>query len=96
MNVFLGPPTIQCLHCASPLQANHQPTTAICFTLSGPLPAQKIILRCKNCDINYRYETYGGGVIGGYRYYDTCREYIAASNAIYIEKDICEQWIAAA
>ena len=78
------------------MHVNHDPTRVICFTLMGPIPAQKITLRCKSCELNYRYEMYGGAKIGGYRYYDDSRDYISASNVIYVHVELCEQWMAAA
>ena len=67
----------------------------IVFTFHGPLPAQKIILRSKSCNINYHYDTYGGESMGGYRYYDSPRNLVVASNVCLIEKGLCEQWISA-
>lgn len=67
VNVFLGPNITECLQCASTLHINHDPITVICYTLRGPVPAQKIILRCKHCGINYRYDSFGGDILGGYR-----------------------------
>jgi len=68
MNLFLGPPTSTCLHCTSVLHINHQPVRVLVFKRSGPVVAQKIILKCKKCSINYRYDMYGGDSMGGYRY----------------------------
>ena len=67
VNLFLGPTCTKCLQCSSPLHINHEPTSVMCYTVNGPVPAQKIILRCKSCGINYRYDSYGGDIIGGYR-----------------------------
>ena len=53
LTLFLAPPTDCCLHCGSSLQIHHEPTTVICFTLNGPVPAQKVTLRCKKCQISY-------------------------------------------
>lgn len=67
INLFLGPNTTECEQCSSPLHINHDPITVICYTFYGPVPAQKITLRCKYCNINYRYDTFGGDNLGGYR-----------------------------
>ena len=52
--LFLAPPASYCLRCNSPLSTHNKPSTVICYTLNGPLPAMKIILRCDKCGINYR------------------------------------------
>lgn len=53
--LFLAPPTNFCLRCGSLLSTHNKPTTVICYTQNGPLPAMKIILRCDKCGTNYRY-----------------------------------------
>ena len=74
VNMFLGPITTECLHCSSTLHINHEPINVVVYTLHGPVPGQKIILRCKFCSINYRYDSFGGDSLGGYRsvLYGTC------------------------
>ena len=67
VNMFLGPKCTECLRCSSPLQINHEPINVMCYMVHGPVPAQKITLRCKLCGINYRYDSFGGDNIGGYR-----------------------------
>ena len=67
--------------------------TIILFTTNGPLPGQKITLRCKKCNINYRYDTYGDEE--GFKYYNCIRDFIAASNVCYIERNLCESWVSA-
>lgn len=76
-----------------PLQINHDPVRVIIFTMDGPLLGLKITLRCKSCQLNYRYDKYGGE--GGYRHYDSTREFATASNLCYIQRELCEQWMAA-
>lgn len=93
VNMFLAPPVSQCLKCNGNIHAHHAPTVVTVFTTNGPLPGQKVTLRCKNCTINYRYDTYGGE--GGYYYYNDIQDYIAASNVCYIERELCESWVAA-
>ncbi|XP_065916828.1 uncharacterized protein [Dysidea avara] len=63
--------------------------------ISGPVPAQKIILRCKSCGINYRYDSFGGDTFGGYRFYDNENDLVKASNVCYIERALCEKWASA-
>lgn len=95
MLAFLGPPVTNCLSCNSPLQENHRPTSVVCYTLDGPIPALKITLRCRACQINYRYSQYGSKD-DGYTYYrDHVRPFVEASQVCYIERRCCELWNAA-
>ena len=41
-NIYLSPPVDNCLTCGSSLQAHHLPTSVICYTWSGPLPASNL------------------------------------------------------
>ena len=95
MLAFLGPPVINCLSCGSPLKVHNRPTTVVCYTLQGPLPAMKITLRCRTCHINYRYSQYGSKA-NGYTYYrDYVHPFVEASQVCYIERNCCELWNAA-
>ena len=68
--LYLAPPCDSCIICSTPLVTHNQPTTVVCYTENGPIPALKIILCCPShgCGINYRYDQYGNENIGGYRY----------------------------
>ena len=94
-NIFLSPPVDRCLHCNNSLQLHNKPTTAVCYTPDGPLPITKLTLRCTKCCINYRYEQYGGTKLDGYRYYDTPREFIHASQVTYVHRHCHTLWGAA-
>jgi hypothetical protein len=95
VNRFFVPPVTECINCMSTLQMHHDIVNVVAFTTSGPIPAQKISLRCRHCNIIYHYDTYGDGSMG-YRYYESAQSFIVASNVTFVEKDLCEQWIAAA
>ena len=88
LTLFLAPPTDCCLHCGSSLQIHHEPTTVICFTLNGPVPAQKVTLRCKKCQISYRYEQYGNRE-KGYQYYPQPRPMVHGSQLMYMDRHCC-------
>ncbi len=94
MTLFLAPPVTTCLTCHSSLHVHNTPVTVICYTEEGPLPALKITLRCSDCAINYRYEQYGGSTLGGFRYYNEPRPFVAASNVCYVGRNVCEQFVA--
>jgi len=51
---FLGPPTTTCLVCNRRLSIHNDPSTVVLFGFHGPIPANKITLRCDNCVLNYR------------------------------------------
>lgn len=94
MNLFLGPPVTVCLECDETLHIHNPPVRVLCYTNTGPLPAQKITLRCKNCNITYRYHQYGNST-KGYRFYHDRRSFVQASNVCYVERCVCEQFTAA-
>ena len=52
--VFLAPPVTACITCPPKLSTHNKPTTVICYTCTGPMPAMKITLRCDKCGTNYR------------------------------------------
>lgn len=58
LTLFLAPPVETCLVCESRLTTHNQPTTSLCFTRDGPLPALKITLKCPKCLTNYRLAIY--------------------------------------
>ena len=87
-NLFLSPPLDNCLLCGSILQAHHAPTPVVCYTLNGPLPALKLILRCEGCSINYRYEQYGNSK-EGYKYYAKPQPMVHCSQLAYMDRNLC-------
>lgn len=46
-NKFISPPVECCLKCDDSLLTHNQPTKAIVYGATGPLPATKITLECK-------------------------------------------------
>lgn len=87
-NLFLSPPLDNCLSCGGTLQAHHAPTSVVCYTWNGPLPALKMTLRCEGCSINYRYEQYGNSK-EGYKYYSTSRPMVHCSQLAYMDRNFC-------
>ena len=86
--LFLGPPSVFCYHCHSPLSANNSPTSIVLYSQDGPIPASKIILRCKRCNIHYHTEVFGNGV-EGYRYYDGIQPVVKCTQQAYMERQLC-------
>ena len=93
--LFLGPPSTTCLECKSLLVTNHAPIDVVCYTMDGPLPALKITLRCRGCQLNYRYDQYGNST-RGYRFYTEPRQFITASRVTYVERRCCTIWACSA
>ena len=87
-NAFLSPPVDNCIKCGAKLQLHHVPTTVICYTWNGPIPAAKVTLRCKSCGINYRYEQFGNNE-EGYQYYPEERPMIQSSQVRYLDRQCC-------
>ena len=85
---FLGPPSVFCYRCHSPLSANNSPTSIVLYSQDGPIPASKIILRCKSCNVHYHPEVFGNGV-DGYRYYDEIQPVVKCTQQAYIERQLC-------
>lgn len=84
-NMFLAPPWQHCADCNCVLQEHNIPTTIICFTVDGPIPATKVTLRCVQCGVNYRYDQYGNKTKGYSSYSEVC-PFIRASQLVYIER----------
>ena len=87
-NMFLCPPLSNCIHCDASLQIHHEPTVVTCYTWDGPIPALKLTLRCKPCNLNYRYEQYGNST-DGYRYYSQTQPMVMASQVAYVDRTCC-------
>ena len=85
---FLGPPSVFCYHCHSPLSANNSPTSIVLYSQDGPIPASKIILRCKRCNIHYHPEVFGNGV-EGYSYYNGIQPVVKCTQQAYMERQLC-------
>ncbi len=87
-NMFLCPPVSVCVDCGASLQVHHQPTTVVCYTWNGPIPALKLTLRCEVCRLNYRYEQYGNKE-RGYQYYQKPQPMVHASQVAYVDRLCC-------
>ena len=93
------------------LESHNSPSIVICHRFDGPIPAQKITLRCKTCALNYRFDyssnfieassyTYKryeqyGSDDNGYCYYEHRAGYIKASRGTYISRSLCQLFAAA-
>ena len=85
---FMVPPTTSCINCAKKLSLHHDPVKVKCFTLTGLEKATKLSLRCRNCKLNYNYSQYGN-IEHGYHYYSEQREFVEASDIVYIGRGLC-------
>lgn len=88
---FLGPPTTVCLNLSCnrhPLSSYTSPTKITLYDISGPRPASKISLRCSNCKVNYNYSMFGNKTLNGERYYDDEREYVEASDLVFVNRGV--------
>ena len=85
---FLVPPVTTCIECMGTLYSYNK-TFVTVFTLNGPLPAQKLTLRCKKgCGSSYSIDTYS--TAGVTKFYDFPTRWIAASNKVYISDTVQE------
>ena len=86
-NGFLAPPVSCCLNVSCnrrKLAAYHEPSNVTMFTFNGQIPASKIALKCPQCSTNYGYSAYGNKLSNGVRYYEQEREFVEASDVVYI------------
>ena len=91
-NKFISPPVESCLKCDESLTMHNQPSKAIVHGTTGPLPASKVTLECKNCKT-----TYGIGHFSdedGHHFYPSDKQspLIEASNVMYMERNFYK-WI---
>ena len=55
--ILINPPVDECLLCEEPLHPIARQAVTI-YTFSGPLPGQKVVLKCKFCQIYYHIDEY--------------------------------------
>ena len=84
---FLASPTVWCLRCRSPLCSNNPPTNVLLYSLDGPIPASKLVLRCTRCSLNYHPEWFGNPA-EGYRYYDVMQPVVKCTQQAYMERQL--------
>ena len=93
-NLLLLPPTTDCLSCEKPLVVNNKITKATVHGFNGPVPATKLLLRCRECNINYGIVNYSSSEPNEVHTYAKSFNVnlIEASNVTYMAKDIYK-WI---
>ena len=57
-NKFIAPPVETCLNCDNALSMHNLPSKAVIYGAKGPLPASKITLQCRRCQIIYGVGNY--------------------------------------
>ena len=92
---YLAPPVKACIQpkCSmhgrpGSLYSPHPPIQATVFTLSGPVPATKISLRCKGCSTIYNYNKYGKKNTEGERLYDCQRDLVEVTDVVYCSREM--------
>ena len=85
---FLSPPLQSCMNCGGYINMHNPPTTAKVFTLQGPIPASKITLECRACDMTFGIGRYRDS--NGYHYYPKTvqSELIEVTNTAYLTDDL--------
>ena len=89
-NKFISPPVELCLSCHGHLTMHRQPTNAIVYGNTGPVPASKIALECRNCNMTYGIGSYSDG--RGKHLYPEPHGLIEVSNKTYVDRKLYE-WI---
>ena len=85
---YLSPPVSTCINCDKKLSMRNNPSSAILFTLNGPVCCAKVSLECRDCSIKYGVCKYSDE--HGARYYHShlTLDIIEVSNVTYIHKDL--------
>ena len=89
-NKFITPPVESCLSCHGNLTMHRQPTNAVVYGSTGPLPASKITLECRSCDLKYGIGSYSDDC--GKHLYHEPHSFIEVSNQTYVDRNLYK-WI---
>jgi hypothetical protein len=91
---YLSPPVSTCINCDKKLSMRNNPSSAILFTLNGPVCWAKVSLECRDCSIKYGVCKYSDE--HGARYYHslkvTAKEAIDYSSISNINRLINIDW----
>ena len=105
----MWPPTSCCLLCKKMLSFHHKPTQIVVHTLTGPYLYSKYIFRFRGCkfasnyngafqsqpqDIHYHPDHYGNDKMGWKFYGHLEFRHVRASNEVFIEKNLVEDYLA--
>ncbi|XP_038071128.1 uncharacterized protein LOC119740011 [Patiria miniata] len=86
----LVPPYSTCISCEGNLGHNHVDGTKVkVITLNGCKIGRKSTLRCRHCSLIYRYDSYGNATLG-FNLYKEQRQFVRASNTLYLERQLLE------
>lgn len=79
---YLTPPVSTCTKCDKKLSMRNNPSSAVLFTLNGPVPCSKVSLDCRDCGIHFGVCKYSDK--HGTRFYLTSNtDVIEVSNVTY-------------
>lgn len=84
-----GPPTNRCLQCGHQLTRHNEPSDVVVFGLKAPYAGKKIILRRKDCQLNYSYSSYGNKE-NGYTFYTKSRAAVEATDSTLVDRELFE------
>ena len=89
-NGFIGPPVTSCNNpeCNANQLTIKALTNVSLFDFHGARPASKISLCCRKCDSVYNYSRFGRKFLLGERYYGYMRDFIEASDVVFISRDL--------
>jgi hypothetical protein len=86
---YLTPPVSTCTKCDKKLSMRNNPSSAVLFTLNGPVPCSKVSLDCRDCGIHFGVCKYSDN--DGTRFYPANEfdlNVIEVSNVTYIHQDL--------
>ncbi|XP_071786591.1 uncharacterized protein [Asterias amurensis] len=88
-NTIFTPPCSECLECSAKLYRDHDPVSVRYFTFEGLKSAKRFNLRCKSCNIIYKYDIYGTPQTF-WRLYDDQWMAVLANDCVFVERQLFE------
>ena len=85
-NSVLAPPTSSCLRCANSLTWSHVREVTV-YSMNGVTKTKKHTLRCKPCNLMYRFAHYGN-LTDGFTYYPEARHLVEVSDTVYVARKL--------
>ena len=87
--VILAPPVDHCYKCQQSLSP-YNSCRVKCYTSDGAMYGVKFTLHCTQCKPFYNYAQFGNKHKLGFRYYSIQRDFVEASDTVYIDRNLLE------
>ena len=87
--VVIAPPCGECYSCKRPL-VSYLTTDVKLYTCVGLKPIEKVILRCKECNLIYNPTQFGNKHTQGFQFYEKEQPILEVSDTVYFERSLLE------